>query len=138
MNARTQPRPAVGPNVPDVRHGTAEQLARISHFRAVEQHQPEELDFLALWVIGCGIPAADKWDLWAQIRPLAEHLWSFVADDWDEDDCDAMTVDEAEMPAGHAEEACADRTRSRLVRDIEQQVWLARYRAAEARRAVTA
>lgn len=127
-----------------VRSGTAEQLARLAHFRGLavrpdgtDDPDAGEIDTIAHWLIGdAGMPLADRQTCWRQIRPLAEHLWVFVNDDWDEDDLDPMSVQEAELPAGHGWDSCADRTRERLTAAIEQQVWLTRYRAAEARRGV--
>ncbi len=121
-----------------VRPGTAEQLARIAHFRAIEHVQAEELDFVALWLIGDAGDAVTKHELWNRLRPVCEHLWSFVTDDWDENDCDDMSAQEAALPAGHGWDALADRTRERLATEIEGAIRLARYREAEARRAALA
>lgn len=114
-----------------VRPGTAEQLARVAHFAAVEPHQPDELDYVALWILGDVGHGPAKWDLWEALRGDCLRLWSLIADDWDDDDLDPLTAAEADLPAGLGLDAAADRTRERLITQIEDAIFRARCVAAD-------
>lgn len=126
----TVPRPRVIP----VTNGTAEQLARVAHFRALEDTQPEELDFVALFLLGDVGDSADKWELWEQLRDDCGRLWHLITDDWDEADLDDPREADAGLTAAQEEQARYERTRDRLCGEIERAIHVARYRAAEARR----
>jgi hypothetical protein len=123
-----------------VAHGTAEQLARIAHFRALETVQPEELDAVALFLIGDVGDATEKLALWHELRGDAEKLWYLVASDWDDRDLDELTdADWMRHSFATVDQELAHRygvTRDRLVGEIEGCIWRHRYAAAELRRVV--
>lgn len=116
--------------------GTAENLARLSHFRGLEHTQPEELDAVAYFLIGDVGGAMRAATLWQQ---LCEHdaaqLWHLITDDWDDRDIDDPIDEDAALTTPQELEARHERTVARLVWDIEQRISVARYDAAEAKRA---
>lgn len=130
------------PPVEPVRNGTAEQLARVAHFRDFEHVQPEELDAIAHYLIGDVGDPIDRDVLWAELRADCLTLWHLVTDDWSERDLDEVPeADWARHEFATGQQEIAHRyqiTRDRLCLDIERAVWLARYTAAEARRIPTA
>lgn len=116
-----------------VRPGTAEQLARLAHFSALEHIQPEELDAVAHFLLGDVGDVTAKAGLWGQLREDCGRLWHLITDDWDENDLlDASEADEG-LTAGQELDARHERTRDRLCSDIERRVYLARYAAIQAR-----
>lgn len=131
----------VRPGTPEpVRPGTAEQLARLAHFAALEHPDAEQLDYLALWLLGPVGDSQAKWALWQQLKEGdAQRLWYLISNDYDDRDCDELTADvyahewfaNADAELVRRAELTADRLREQ----IEGAVRLARYRAAEARRA---
>lgn len=106
-----------------VAHGTAEQLARIAHFRAVEHTQPEELDVVALFLIGKTGDATEKLALWNELRDDCERLWFLITSDWDDRDLDELTDDDwMRHSFATQEQELAHRwakTRDRLAGEIE-------------------
>lgn len=128
----------IPPPVEPVRNGTAEQLARIAHFREFEHTQPEELDAVAFFLIGDVGHPVDRDVLWASVREDCLSLWHLVTDDWTERDLDDVReADWSRFDFATSQQEIEHRyqiTRDRLCCDIERAVWLARYAAAEARR----
>jgi hypothetical protein len=119
-----------------VRPGTAENLARLAHFRALDLPEADELDSVAYQLLGAVGDTNAKRELWEQIRVGdGRELWFLIAADWDDRDLDELTEEQYRRlePADHAEELDAryEVTRDRLVHDIERTIWLARARAAE-------
>jgi len=100
--------------------GTAEALARLAHFQAVEPVQPDEIEAVALWILGPVGSPEDAADLWAELRDDCELLWPLVSGDWDEDD-----LHDVDMPIGAAYLAA----RTDLTGRIERVVFLARVAA---------
>jgi hypothetical protein len=119
----------MNPALEPVRPGTAEQLARISHFRVLEETQPEELDYVALWLIGDVGSSGLKWGLWEELRDGdAAKLWYLVSDDYDDRDLDELDADDFPIQGPEFDERY-QRTRDRLVHQIEERIRLARWRA---------
>ena len=118
--------------------GTAEQLARLSHFRGLEHTQPEELDAVAYFLIGDVGGAMRAATLWQQ---LCEHdaaqLWHLITDDWDEFDLDEIPEAEWARSAFATQQQEIERryeiTRDRLTHEIEHAVHLARWDAFKAK-----
>lgn len=106
-----------------VRHGTAEQLARIAHFRALETVQPEELDAVALFLIGQVGDPMEKLALWNDLRDDCERLWYLITSDWDDRELDELTdADWHRHQFATQEQELAhrwSRTRDRLAAEIE-------------------
>lgn len=127
-----------------VKHGTAEQLARLAHFRALDLPEATELDEIATFLIGDVGQALDRRDLWQRLQDDAEKLWHLITSDWDTDDLDEIPDADWERHdfATHEQEL-AHRygvTRNRLVDGIEMTLrWersaTAHRREAERRRA---
>lgn len=116
-----------------VRPGTAEQLARLAHFSALERTQPEELDAVAFFLLGDVGDVTVKAGLWGQLREDCGRLWHLITEDWDENDLlDACDEDEG-LTAAQELDARHERTQNRLCSDIERRVYLARYAAVQAR-----
>jgi hypothetical protein len=125
-----------GINVPAITPGLAEQLARIAHFRALHLPEVDELDPVAFHLIGKVGSLVDQAVLWERLQEDAIRLWHLLIDDWDDRDLDELTEDEWRRLDFQTQQAEIDHrytaTRARLAHDIEQAVWLARYRHAEA------
>jgi hypothetical protein len=122
-----------------VRCGTAEQLARLAHFRALNLPEVDELDAVACFLIGDAGDSQARRELWEQLRDDAERLFHLITDDWDSDDLDELTERQCmRLPLVALEQEIVDAryaaTRERLAADIEGTVRLARYTAAENRR----
>jgi hypothetical protein len=127
----TQPAP--------VWHGTAEQLARIAHFRGLERTQPEEFDALAYFLLGDVGDAFTREALWANLEPDLLKLWHLVTSDWEEDDLDEVPeADWVRYSFATVAQETDHRyqiTRDRLTHEIEHLIHLSRLAAVEARRA---
>ncbi|TFV91375.1 hypothetical protein [Blastococcus sp. CT_GayMR16] len=118
-----------------VRSGLAEQLARLAHFADLDLPEVQELDAVACFLIGDVGDATAKTELWEQLKAGdAARLWYLISDDWDDRDLDDAIDTDAGLTREQEEQARYERTRNRLCSDIERTVYLARYRAAEARR----
>lgn len=120
-----------------VRPGTAEQLARVAHFRALEHPEAHELDAVAVFLLGDVGDAVEKLSCWDGLRDDCERLWHLVTEDWSGEDLDEMTDDEAELPWDLGVDACYQRTRERLIGEIESAIWRARLAAHRAIRHTT-
>lgn len=120
-----------------VRPGTAEALARVMHFQAVEHVQPEELDSVARWLIG---HVTDPREVAQHIADELDQLWSLLTDDFDDDQLDELSDADWERHSfsTYAQEVEHRRalTLTRLVAAIEGHIWLARYTHAEQARAM--
>jgi hypothetical protein len=119
-----------------VANGTAEQLARLAHFQAMEETQPEELEAVALFILGrVRRDVVDRVLFWADLQPDCEQLWHLITDDWDDRDLDEVPeVDWARFDFATAEQELAhrhERTRGRLVDEIELAIAVARTATAE-------
>lgn len=122
--------------------GTAEQLARCWYLRSLHDGDHDAtaaVDDLASFLIGNvgGWNAAQE--LWVRIEADLHLLWSLMDGLWAEPDLDELTerdwVRMSFATAAHEVQARYERTRERVAADIEGAVRLARYQAAEARRA---
>lgn len=118
-----------------VAHGTAEQLARLTHFRALDLPEVAELDAVALFLIGDVGDPTDKLRLWQELRTDCLALWYLIASDWDDRDLDELTdADWMRHSFATQEQELAHRygvTRDRLVSEIEGCIWRHRYSQAE-------
>lgn len=81
------------PAVLPVCHGTAEALATVAHFHALDG--PDADGLRRVWRLLIG-PVADADELFELLRDDLERLWSLINDDWDEPDLDDLT--EADFP----------------------------------------
>ena len=72
-----------------VRHGTAETLARLLHFRALTDALPDahELDPAIRFLLG---PVGDHGLVVEQVSDELDQLWSLVTEDWSESDLDEI------------------------------------------------
>lgn len=117
-----------------VRPGTAEQLARIAHFRALDLPEVEELDIVAGFLLGDVGDVLHKQELWGQLQDDCHKLWHLLTDDWDDRDLDELTEAEYEasyFPSqGFETDARYEKTVARLAFCIDRDVWLARVEAA--------
>lgn len=132
-------RPAVIP----VRPGTAENLARLAHFRSFEDHpQVDELDQVAVFLIGHVGPQPGPFVLWEQLRGDLLHLWHLITDDFTEADCDELSDDEEDRERFSSWGAYMDRRRevtvTRLSFEIEQTILCERIHGAARTRAALA
>jgi hypothetical protein len=131
---RTAPPPLTprtkGPDL-RIRHGLAEQLARLSHFATLGLPESHEMDEVACWLIR---PVENAAAVWRDILPVCEHLHRLITEDWDDDDLDPCREDDPVL-AVHAVAARHARTVERLTCEIENTVGFARLRHAEIRRA---
>jgi hypothetical protein len=122
-----------------VRCGTAEQLARLHHLRASTAHDCEIADDVSSFLIGYVGGYAASRQLHTQLDPDLDLLWRLMDGDWEPDDLDELTerdwVRMSFPTVGHEIQARYERTRERVAADIEGAVRLARYTAAENRRA---
>lgn len=135
-DSRAPARRTAGPDrgrVVEVPYLLADQLARLSHFTALDLPEVRELDEVACWLIG-RVHCASV--VWADLRPVAEHLFRLISDDWDDDDLDdardgdpILTDDEVE--ARHT------RTVERLRCEIDNVIGFARLRYAELSRSAS-
>jgi hypothetical protein len=120
-----------------VRAGTAENLARLAHFRSLDLPEADELDAVAFFLLGDVGDTNAKRELWDAIRDGdGQALWYLVADDWDDRDLDDLTETQCtRLPLTATEDEVTqlryEVTRERLIGDVERTVWLARFRAAE-------
>lgn len=125
--------------------GTAENLARIRHFRdlltgadGIDAPDAHELDAVAAFLIGDVGGRLETEAVWSEIRDDCRALWHLVTDDWCTEDLDELS--EAEWArsffatAEHEIDRRYEVTRERLADEIEQTIRLARYSAAEARK----
>jgi hypothetical protein len=126
-----------------VRPGTAENLARLAHFRGLDLPEADELDSVAYQLLGDVGDTNAKRELWEQLRDGdGRSLWYLIADDWDDRDLDELTEAQCtRLPLTATEDEVTqlryEVTRERLLGDIERTVWLARARAAEIDAAVS-
>jgi hypothetical protein len=125
-----------------VRCGTAEQLARLWYLRALHAGDTDAtatVDDLASFLLGDAGDVMARRRLWAQLDPDCHLLWSLMDGLWQPDDLDELTerdwVRMSFPTVAHEVQARYERTRERVAADIEGAVRLARYSAAEARRA---
>lgn len=114
-----------------VRPGLAENLARLAYFRLMEHPQSDELDAVAMYLLGDVGDAMSKRDLWERVQPQCEHLWHLITDDWDDRDLDELTEAQAvRLPLTATEDDQQalrhEATVSRLVFEIERDIHLAR------------
>lgn len=131
----TVPHPATprtkGPGL-RIRHGLADQLARLSHFVTLDLPEVHELDEVACWLIG---PVHCASAVWKDLRPVAEHLYRLISEDWDADeDLDDAREDDPIL-TDHEVEARHTRTVERLRCEIENRIGFARLRWAQIKRA---
>jgi hypothetical protein len=112
-----------------VAHGTAEQLARVAHFRNLTDTLPEahELDPLCSFLIG----RVDEWaDLMGELTDELDQLWSLITEDFDNDQLDELTEADWERHSFATQQQELDfrysATIARLVGDIEGHIWLHR------------
>lgn len=73
-----------------VKHGTAEQLARIAHFRSLDLPEAAELDDVAAFLIGDVGSPLDRRDLFERLTDDCLLLWHLITSDWDTDDLDEV------------------------------------------------
>lgn len=112
-----------------VPHGTAEQLARVHHFRQLTDTLPEahELDPVIRFLLG---RVTDHREVLEQLHDELDQLWSLVSGDFDDDQLDELTDDEhaaAFFPSyGYEVDARYTKTRDRLIAEIEGVIWRAR------------
>ncbi|WP_100499396.1 hypothetical protein [Geodermatophilus chilensis] len=125
-----------------VRCGTAEQLARLWYLRAIHAGDHDvvmTVDDLVSFLLGDAGDVTARQRLWAQLDADCHLLWSLMDGLWQPDDLDELTdrdwVRMSFSTVGHEIQARYERTRERVAADIEGAVRLARYSAAEARRA---
>lgn len=115
----------------EVPYGVADQLARLSHFRALDLPEVEELDHVIYHLIGAvHCPSA----VWRDVRPVCEHLFRLISDDWDDRDLDDPRDDDPIL-TDHEIEARHTRTVERLRCEVLNQVRFARSRYESLRRA---
>jgi hypothetical protein len=120
-----------------VAHGTAEQLARIAHFRGLDLPEAHELDAVARFLIG---RVTDPAEVLEHLHDELDQLWSLITEDFDDDQLDELTDDDWSRHsfATYQQEVdhrhCA--TVARLVHDIEGHIHLARIVHAENTRPV--
>lgn len=118
--------------------GTAEQLARLAHFRALDLPEVGELDCVARFLIGNVGGNTARQELWQAIRDDAEHLFRLISDDWTESDLDELRDEDwwcAEASPGGHQMWRWMASRDRLASYIENRILLARYVASAAERA---
>lgn len=110
-------------------HGTAEQLARLIHFRALEDALPDahELDPVIRFLIG---RVDDAHELVAQLLDELDQLWSLITEDFDDDQLDELTDEDWSRHSFSTYQQEVDHRHSatvaRLVGDIEGHISLAR------------
>jgi len=132
------PRPVPFPTV-SVQHGVAEQLARLSHFALLDLPEVHEISRVADFLIGDVGGAAQARRLWNELHADCHRLWHLISDDWDDRDLDELSFADARRmdPGATAEQELMvryERTRDRLVADIEDRIGRGRYTAVEMRR----
>jgi hypothetical protein len=112
-----------------VLHGTAEQLARIAHFRQLTATLPEahELDPVARFLIGS---VRDHHQLLEHLAVELDQLWSLLTADFDDDQLDELTeADWCRHSFATQQQEIEHRhmaTVTRLVDDIENHIRLHR------------
>lgn len=112
-----------------VQHGTAEQLARIHHFRQLTDPLPDahELDPVARFLIG---RVGDAREVLAHLADELDQLWSLITEDFDDDQLDELTEDDWARYSFATQQQEIDHrhaaTVARLVGDIEGYIWLHR------------
>ena len=122
-----------------VPNGTAEQLARLSHFAGLQTVQAEEMDAVAFFLLGDVGDAESRADLWDSLRDDCDLLWHLITADWCENDLDELTEDDwAKYSFANVDQELDVRrslTADRLVLQIEASISVCRIATAEARRA---
>lgn len=120
-----------------VLNGTAEALARIVHFRALDLPDAHELDAVARLLIG---RVTDHREVLEQLHDELDQLWSLVTEDFDDDQLDELTeVDWSRHSFATYQQEVDHRhlmTVARLVGSIEGHIGLARIVHAENTRPV--
>jgi hypothetical protein len=112
-----------------VQHGTAEQLARLQHFRGLTDTLPEahELDPVARFLIG---RVADPREVLEHLADELDQLWSLITEDFGDDQLDELTEDDWARHSFATQQQESDHRHSatvaRLVGDIEGYIWLHR------------
>lgn len=110
-----------------VQHGTAEQLARLHHFRGLDLPEAHELDPVFRFLIG---RVADPAEVLEQLADELDQLWSLVTEDYDDDQLDELSEADWERHSFSSYQQEVDHrhsaTVSRLVGDIEGHIWLHR------------
>lgn len=143
MNRTTPSVPTTGSNSParvePVRRGTAEQLARLCHFRQLTDALPDahELNPVLFFLLG---PVGDPRQLLEQVGDELDQLWSLLTEDFDDDQLDELSeADWARYSFATYQQEVDHRhavTVSRLVYAIEGHIALHRVIHAEAGRTV--
>lgn len=117
-----------------VRHGTADALARLHHFRQLTDALPEahELDPVIRFLIGA---VTDPGQVLEHLGDELDLLWSLLTEDYDIHQLDELTDDDwARFSFPTAQQETDHRwatTVVRLVGDIEGHIRMARERRAE-------
>ncbi len=117
-----------------VRHGTAETLARVLHFRQLTDTLPEahELDPVIRFLLG---RVTNPTELLDHLRDDLDQLWALATDDYDDDQLDESTDTDWEQhsfPTWQQEmEYRYSITADRLVHDVENHIRVARARHAQ-------
>lgn len=115
-----------------VAHGTAEQLARLRHFRQLDLPEAHELDPVARFLIG---RVGDATEVLEQITDELDQLWSLITEDFDDDQLDELTEDDWARHSFATQQQEADHrhtaTVARLVYAIEGHIALHRIIHAE-------
>ena len=116
-------------NATTVRHGTAEQLARVVHFRGLTDTLPEahELDPVIRFLLGA---VTDPAEILGHLHDELDQLWSLITEDFDDDQLDELTeADWARHSFSHHQQEIDHRwaaTVERLSSDVESYIRMAR------------